>query len=62
MDKRGKTRREKIKEIVIILKEIKNKNILIDKKKFVFEVMIKYDCSKRIAREYIEVAESILNY
>ena len=51
-------REARINEIKVILS---NKNVLVDRNKFVMEICIKYAVSIRTAKEYIKIAEFLIH-
>lgn len=62
MNIRELERKNRIKEIINILKEIDSKdNVILNYEKFILEIMFKYGTSRRTAKEYIETAEYKLN-
>jgi len=53
---RQEQRRNKINQLVTIIKKVKEEKREIDNKKFLLEVMSTLGLAKRTAQEYIEVA------
>ena len=55
-------RKCRITEITKILKEINDNNLDLDESKFLLELVLKYGCSERKAKEYLKIARFKLNY
>ena len=58
MNKREIDRKSRIEELIVVLKE--NEDSVVNFRKLTYEVMFKYGITKRLAREYLEVAKSQL--
>lgn len=55
-EQRQQIRNFRIKEIIEILKGIRKHHRDLDVKKFINELCFRYNCSRRIAKEYYELA------
>ena len=55
-DKKNFERQAKINDILAVLRQMEAGKIEINTDKFIYEIMLKYGCSERTAKEYIKVA------
>lgn len=57
MDKRRAERIARIQQVMATLDKAKEENVEIDFKKFLLKIMSEFYVTRRIAREYIDVAQ-----
>lgn len=55
-ERRQIIRNQRINEIIEVLKSTRKQNRDLDIKKFINELCFRYNCSRRIAKEYYELA------
>lgn len=54
-------RANRIKKVFDALKEISDEGLFLDEKLFLMDICDKFNCSERIAKEYIKIARNRLN-
>ena len=62
MNKQYYIRESRIKEILDTIIKIKNSKLIIEQKRFIFEIAERYGCTERKAKEYLKIAELKLEY
>ena len=62
MNKQYYIRETRIKEILDTIIKIKDSELILEPKRFIFEISERYGCTERKAKEYLKIAELKLEY
>ena len=62
MNKQYYIREGRIKEILDTIIKIKENKLILEPKRFIFEISERYGCTERKAKEYLKIAELKLEY
>ena len=62
MNKQYYIRETRIKEILDTIIKIRDSKLILEPKRFVFEISERYGCTERKAKEYLKIAELKLEY
>lgn len=61
MNKREFQRKQRIEKIITTLTTVKEQNKIYDKEKLLIHLMYEFGCSRRVAKEYLMIAEGKVN-
>lgn len=62
MNKQYYIRENRIKEIFDTIIKIRDSKLILEPKRFIFEISERYGCTERKAKEYLKIAELKLEY